>query len=139
MPNTYLSRTPASAGNRKIFTFSFWTKISNVTSRMATYNWGNSTGTIGSGDGQIFFNQGSDQSLVVSCGGGVDINVEVHRRDSNNYYLRYCQQTLRCRHTRSGHQPARFRKCCHSRTRFPICQSLLEPNNLGRRRSTRRR
>ena len=88
MANSYLSRTPASAGNRQIFTFSFWTKISNVTSRMATYNWGNSTGTIGSGDGQIFFNQGSDQSLVVSCGGGVDINVATTQRfrDVSGWY-----------------------------------------------------
>jgi hypothetical protein len=88
MATSYLSRTPASAGNRQIFTFSFWTKISNVTSRMATYNFGNSTGTVGSGDGNIFFNQGSDQSLVVSCGGGVDMNVVTNQRfrDTSAWY-----------------------------------------------------
>lgn len=88
MANTYLSRTPAVAGNRQIFTFSFWTKISNVTSRIATYNWGNSTGSPSSGDGNIFFNQGSDQSLVVSCGGGVDINVVTNQRfrDTSAWY-----------------------------------------------------
>lgn len=88
MPNTYLSRTPASAGNRQIFTFSFWTKISNVSSRIAFYNWGNSTGSIGSGDGNLFFNQGSDQSLVVSSGGGVDVNVVTSQkfRDTSAWY-----------------------------------------------------
>jgi hypothetical protein len=88
MANTYFSRTPASAGNRQIFTFSLWTKISNVTSRMAFYNWGNSTGTVGSGDGNIFFNQGSDQSLVVSCGGGVDMNIATNQRfrDTSAWY-----------------------------------------------------
>jgi hypothetical protein len=89
----YLSRTPAVAGNRQIMTFSFWTKISNVTSRMATYNFGNSTGTPGSGDGNIFFNQGSDQSLVVSAGGGVDMNVVTTQATASNRVKVYINGT----------------------------------------------
>jgi len=84
----YLDRTPSVAGNRQIFTFSLWTKISNVTSRMAFYSCGTATGTPGSGDGNMFFNQGSDQQLYVSFGGGIDVQLNTTQvfRDTSAWY-----------------------------------------------------
>ena len=39
----YLARTPASAGNRKTFTFSAWVKRANIGSTMALFGAGSST------------------------------------------------------------------------------------------------
>ena len=38
MANEYLTRTPTSSGNRKVFTISVWTKVNNTTNGNAISN-----------------------------------------------------------------------------------------------------
>ena len=59
--STYLSRTPASAGNRQIMTYSFWVKRGALT---ADYNLTNAT-TDASNSATLYFNSSNNQTFDV--------------------------------------------------------------------------
>jgi len=59
--SAYLNRTPASAGNRQVMTYSFWVKRGALT---ADYNITNAT-TDGSNSATLYFNSSNSQSFDV--------------------------------------------------------------------------
>ena len=75
MASTSLSRTPSSAGNRKTFTISLWTKLSNIsTARKVFINAGTATPFTNDAqtelqyrDNQIKFGGGADNILITTA------------------------------------------------------------------------
>ena len=84
MASTYLSRTPASATNRKTWTFSAWVKLaSSFTSDRVIFGAGND------GDNQTFINFQDTQGILFSyelANVGYLINTSAVFRDVNGWY-----------------------------------------------------
>jgi hypothetical protein len=87
IPN-YLTRTPGSAGNRRIFTFSCWVKRGNDTGRHCLFSAGTSSGGGGPG-GSIYFNtSGGNYKFEIIGAGGTSYQIisEEQYRDTTAWY-----------------------------------------------------
>ena len=90
--STYLKRTPASAGNRKHWTWSAWIKLGNLSSDTGTFQTLLSSGTVSTGTNGIFIIYiSTDDKLYVyndaNFGGSSQrINTNAVFRDTNAWY-----------------------------------------------------
>jgi 3D (Asp-Asp-Asp) domain-containing protein len=84
----YLNRTPSSAGNRRIFTYSGWVKLGDITSRNVFLSAGTSTGGGGPG-GSFYINNTAGGSKIELIGaGGTSYQVQTTQvfRDPSAWY-----------------------------------------------------
>ena len=87
MALTYITRTPSSAGNRKIFTFSGWIKRSKI--GVGQQIIGQSTESSGNDYFRIIFNT-DDQLRVFSSNGGMNKITSMKFRDTSAWYNIVC-------------------------------------------------
>ena len=81
----YLSRTPASSGNRKTFTYSFWVKRANLTRGFFFITWDGSTYTDSS---MLNFSFNSDSTIQIETGAtALRTTTQVFRDVSAWYHL----------------------------------------------------
>lgn len=79
----YLARTPASAGNRKTFTFSAWVKRANIGSTMALFGAGSSTAP---NYCSLRFESGNQLRYVIGGTTYGDIKTNAVFRDGSSWY-----------------------------------------------------
>lgn len=84
MANTYLSRTPSSAGNRKTWTFSVWLKRSTIGTAQRIFSQGDHS----SGDPMTFLAFKSDDTLQFNrySGGSTELVTNRLFRDTSAWY-----------------------------------------------------
>ena len=87
MALTYITRTPSSSGNRKIFTFSGWIKRSKI--GVGQQIIGQSTESSGNDYFRIIFNT-ADQLRVFSSNGGMNKITSMKFRDTSAWYHIVC-------------------------------------------------
>ena len=87
MALTYITRTPSSSGNRKIFTFSGWIKRSKI--GVGQQIIGQSTESSGNDYFRIIFNT-DDQLRVFSSNGGMNKITSMKFRDTSAWYNIVC-------------------------------------------------
>jgi len=75
----YLSRTPASAGNRKTWTWSAWIKLGTISVNMGTL-------FIAQGQTAIYLNDGTTSSFRVNGAAGSDLITSLMPRDPSAWY-----------------------------------------------------
>ena len=90
MALTYLTRTPSSGGNRKIFTFSAWIKRSKIGVSQSII--GQTTETSGNDYFRIIFDGGgtTDQLRVFSSNGNMNKITKMKFRDTSAWYHIVC-------------------------------------------------
>ena len=77
--SAYLSRTPASAGNRKTWTWSAWIKLGTISVNMGTL-------FIAQGQTAIYLNDGTNSSFRVNGAAGSDLITSLMPRDPSAWY-----------------------------------------------------
>jgi hypothetical protein len=91
--SAYLSRTPASNGNRQIFTWSGWVKRGTLGSRVALFNSGDTGSGVLNGVQLLFF---GDNTITAQATGGTTINLvtsALYRDPSAWYHIVFAVDT----------------------------------------------
>jgi len=94
MPNTYLTRTPSGAGNRKTYTISFWVKRAKIGSRQSIF-----ANQDGDGQNGVYFDFYADDTLAfLNYGTGAYLTprfetTQVFRDTSAWYHIVYAVDT----------------------------------------------
>ena len=129
--SAYLARTPASAGNRKTWTWSGWVKSSNDSGTQTLF----AAGVSGAGPIYFFFNSGALRLRDFSTGSGVNIFITnaVYRDPSAWYHIVLAIDTTdgtpanRQKLYVNGTQVTSF----SSETNFPLDQLTAINNNVS--------
>jgi hypothetical protein len=130
--SAYFSRTPASNGNRQIFTWSGWVKRGTLGSRVALFNSGDTGSGVLNGIQIIFF---GDNTIQASATGGTTINIStnaVYRDPSAWYHIVFAVDTTQATSSNrvkiyvNGSQVTSF-----STATYPSQNQNFDINNTG--------